>query len=207
MEPATHTAGQATWTVTAPRVGPDHLEPAREAGGDCDFQEGPKAQRRTASWFVGRPVPPPPPVDPGTHYVSDLPFVSSTNGYGPVERDMSNGGQAANDGAVITVGGTEYRKGLGAHAPSDVQLDLDKCTRLTAVVGVDAEDSAGRVAFQVEGDGVVLWRSSELTGTATQAADVDVTGVSRLRLVVDQLATNGHDHSDWADAKVVGCAS
>ena len=207
VEPAGSSARQATWTVTAPDSGRTTSSPPAKLVATVDYKEGPEVQRRTASWFVGRPVPPPPPVDPGTHYVSDLPFVSSTNGYGPVERDMSNGGQAANDGAVITVGGTEYRKGLGAHAPSDVQLDLDGCTRFTAVVGVDAEDSAGRVAFQVEGDGAVLWRSSELTGSATQAADVDVTGVSRLRLVVDPLATNGHDHSDWADAKVVGCAS
>ena len=129
-------------------------------------QDGTDRELSTA-WFVGRPVPPPPPVDPGTHFVSDLPFVSSTNGYGPVERDQSVGGQLAGDGAPITVGGQEYAKGLGAHAPSEVLIDLDGCTGFTAVVGQDAEDNRGSLAFQVEGDGRVLWRSPTLTGTAT----------------------------------------
>ena len=122
-------------------------------------------------------------------------------------RDLSNGGQAANDGAPLTIAGVEYRKGLGVHAPSTIELNLDGCDRFTAVVGQDAEDAAGSLAFQVEGDGRVLWRSGTLSGTRIAAPDVDVTGVSRLRLVVDPLGSNGHDHADWADAKVVGCHS
>ena len=38
----------------------------------------------------GDPAPPPPPPT-GTEYLSDLPWTSATNGWGPVERDRSNG--------------------------------------------------------------------------------------------------------------------
>jgi beta-galactosidase len=199
--------GDSAWTVTAPESGRTSKSPPARLVATAAFQQDGTSQQRSTSWFVGRPVPPAPPVEPGTHYVSDLPFVSSTNGWGPVERDLSNGGQAANDGAPLTIAGVEYRKGLGVHAPSTAELDLDGCDRFTAVVGQDAEDAAGSVAFQVEGDGRVLWRSGPLSGTRTAAPDVDVTGVSRLRLVVDPLGSNGHDHADWADARVVGCNS
>ncbi|MBO0870379.1 MAG: beta galactosidase jelly roll domain-containing protein, partial [Micromonosporaceae bacterium] len=47
-----------------------------------------------------RSLPPAPPA--GTDAVSDLPFLSATNGWGPVERDTSNGEQAAGDGRPIT---------------------------------------------------------------------------------------------------------
>ncbi|MGH2445283.1 MAG: PQQ-dependent sugar dehydrogenase, partial [Candidatus Limnocylindria bacterium] len=38
-----------------------------------------------------------------TVYLSDLPFVSSTNGWGPVERDRSNGETGATDGGTLTL--------------------------------------------------------------------------------------------------------
>ncbi|CAI9419211.1 beta-galactosidase [Nocardioides sp. T2.26MG-1] len=207
QEDPTSGEAEAAWSVTAPASGRTSASPPAALVGTARWGSGDATQEVGTTWFVGRPVPPPPPVEPGTHYVSDLPWVSSTNGWGPVERDMSVNGQAAGDGAPITVGDTEYAKGLGAHAPSEVVLDLDGCTRFTSVVGLDAEDRAGKVAFQVEGDGRVLWRSPDITGSQTAAADVDLTGVSRLRLYVDPLGTNGHDHADWADAKVVGCAT
>ena len=59
-------------------------------------------------------VPPPPPA--GTDAVSDLPFLSATNGWGPVERDTSIGEQAAGDGHPITIDGVTYAKGLGTNA-------------------------------------------------------------------------------------------
>ena len=61
-----------------------------------------------------------PTAPPGsTTFVSDLTPVSATNGYGPVERDMSNGGLAAGDGRTITLNGVTYPKGLGVHAGVD----------------------------------------------------------------------------------------
>ena len=87
-------------------------------------------------------------------YVSDLPFVSSTNGWGPVERDRSNGEQGAADGRTLTLNGATYAKGVGTHAASDVRVAIPSgCTTFTAVIGLDDEVGAnGSVTFQVFGD-------------------------------------------------------
>src|SRR4029079_6072755 len=56
-----------------------------------------------------------------TTYLSDLAFASTpTNGWGPVERDLSNGEKLAKDGKRVTLNGLAYAKGLGAHAASTI---------------------------------------------------------------------------------------
>jgi len=119
---------------------------------------------------------------------------------------MSNGESAAGDGHTITLNGTTYPKGLGVHAAADVQYALSGgCTRFRADVGVDDEvGTRGSVVFQVFADGAKLYDSGVLSGTtATKTLDVDVTGKSKLQLVV----TDGgdgidSDHADWAAARV-----
>jgi hypothetical protein len=153
---------------------------------------------------VGVPTPPP----TGVNWVSDLPFVS-TNGWGPVERDMSNGEALAGDGRPITLAGTVYAKGLGVHPSGDITLNLGgNCTRFTATVGVDDEvGSSGSVRFSVVGDGAALAGTQVLTGDSAPAAlDVGVSGVQQLDLVIDDGGDgNGMDHSDWAEARLT-CA-
>ena len=137
--------------------------------------------------------------------VSDRTWSSATNGWGPAERDESNGEQPATDGNVLTVGGVSYPKGVGAHAASDVAVPLGgACTRFTAVGGVDAETGGqGRVAFSVVADGVTLYTSPAVT-TGTVAISVDVTGRSTLHLVVSDGGDGvSFDHADWADARLV----
>lgn len=149
-------------------------------------------------------VPPPPPH--GTVYVSDLPF-QSTNGWGPVERDTSNGEAAAGDGHPITLNGTVYAKGLGVHANGDVTVATGgQCTRFTAVVGVDDEvGSNGSVVFTVQADGRTVAQTGLLTGSSDPVSlDVDVTGAQRVDLLIgDGGNGNGDDHSDWANAQLV----
>jgi glucose/arabinose dehydrogenase len=152
-------------------------------------------------------TPAPPPT--GTSYVSDLTWVSATNGWGPVERNMSNAELPAGDGGPITLNGVTFAKGLGVHAASDVVLALGgSCSALRATVGVDDEvGSLGSVRFAVFGDGVKLWESAVLTGSsASVPVDVDVTGRDLVRLSVsDGNGSIDYDHADWADARVV-CA-
>jgi hypothetical protein len=152
--------------------------------------------------------PPPPPS--GTSYLSDLTWTSMVNGWGPVEKDTSNGEQAAGDGVPMTIGGVGYAKGLGAHAASDVRYNLGgTCNRFKASVGVDGEVGArGSVDFQVYADATKVYDSGVLRGGgAAQSVDVSVAGASGLRLVV----TDGGDgidwdHADWANARIE-CAS
>ena len=102
-----------------------------------------------------------PPAPSGTSYLSDLTATSTTSGYGPVEKDKSNGGFAGGDGLTITLNGTTYAKGLGVHAASDVQYALGgTCTRFKASVGVDDEVGAnGSVVFQVFADATKVYDS------------------------------------------------
>jgi hypothetical protein len=134
-------------------------------------------------------------------------WTSMTNGWGPVEKDRSNGEAASGDGVTITLNGTTYAKGLGAHALSDVRYALPAtCTRFKASVGLDDEvGSLGSVTFEVYADATKIYDSGLMTGaTATKTVDVAIpAGTAQLRLVV----TNGgdsiaYDHADWANARI-----
>ncbi|MET8824589.1 NPCBM/NEW2 domain-containing protein [Streptomyces sp. NPDC004610] len=152
-------------------------------------------------------VGPAPDAPTGRPWVSDLPFVGETaNGWGPVERDRSNGEQSARDGRPLTLGTTTYAKGLGVHAPSSAAVHLGAaCTRFTATVGIDAEAAPyGKVVFEVWADGQRRWQSPPLGGSDPAVpAEVDLTGATTLRLVVtDGGDGSGYDHADWADARL-----
>jgi hypothetical protein len=142
----------------------------------------------------------------GVDYVSDLPFVSSRNGWGPVERDLANGGTNAGDGPPLRLRGTTYDKGLGVHASSEVVIDVGgRYERFTAEVGVDDSRQAsglGSVIFEVLGDGILLARTGVLTPRdPAYPIDVELAGVRTLTLrVTDGGDGNNNDHANWADA-------
>ena len=150
------------------------------------------------------PDPPPPPT--GSGYLSDFQWTSETNGWGPVERDMSNGEESAGDGATITLNGQTYAKGIGAHAHSEIRFNMGgECTSFTAAVGVDDEVGPnGTIAFKVLADGQELFDSGTMTGSSpTQTVDVDVTDKTQLLLQITDGGDNiNFDHGDWADAFV-----
>ncbi|MCU1488373.1 MAG: glycoside hydrolase family 2 [Actinomycetia bacterium] len=138
--------------------------------------------------------------------VSSLTPRTAMNGWGPWERNTSNGEDQAGDGRPITIGGTTYATGLGAHAASDLVYDLPSgCTRFDAQVGVDDEVAdKGSVVFEVWADGTRLVRTGTLTGTmGPTAVTADLTGRAQLRLVVtDSGNGKGSDHADWAQARL-----
>ncbi len=143
-----------------------------------------------------------------TSYVSDMTWGTVTNGYGPPERDRSNGEQGATDGVPIRVANIAYPKGVGAHANSTIPLDLTglNCTRFQSVIGVDDEvANNGSVRFQVwNGTTTMLTQSAVITGaSATATIDLNITGITNLRLVItDNGDSDAYDHADWADAKL-----
>jgi len=144
----------------------------------------------------------------GASSLGDLPWLSTTNGWGPVERNTSNGESAAGDGHPITIGGAVYAKGLGVHADSAVEYYTGgSCERVTARVGVDDEKGAnGTVTFEIWADGEKVTSTGVLTNAdAAEAVSADVSGAQVVRLVV----TDGgdgvdSDHADWGDA-VLSC--
>ena len=141
-----------------------------------------------------------------TSYLSDWCETSSSNGWGPVEHDSSNGEEASGDGSTLTIAGVGYAKGLGVHAASELVYALEGgCSSLHAAVGIDDETAgAGTVTFQIYGDGTLLYQSNSMTGgTAADIVDISVAGVSQLALVTTDAGDgNGRDHADWADLQV-----
>src|SRR6185436_14415279 len=130
-----------------------------------------------------------------------------TNGFGPVERDTSNGEAAAGDGRPMSIAGMPFAKGLGVHANSSVEFGLaGKCTTFSAYVGADDEVSSASVTFEVWVDGQRTFSSPQLvrSGQAAELVEIDVTCASSLRLVVTDGVVDGNsrDHADWGDAKV-----
>ncbi len=133
-------------------------------------------------------------------YLSDLEPVSESTGWGEIGKDLSC------EGNPISVGGVEYEKGLGFHADSSIVYKLDgKYTRFQAYAGIDDEvgTNVGDAIFQVYADGTLIYEKNLFTGDS-DFVDLSVHEVDELKLVT---ATNGaasNDHTDWADAKVLG---
>ncbi|UQU67017.1 glycoside hydrolase family 97 catalytic domain-containing protein [Couchioplanes caeruleus] len=224
------------WTVSGPAVTGERMRGGDSLRGTWTFHAGadvpdgradlPVAAEFTFTGDPGSPDAPgkrpvhveeavralvPPPNPSGDPAVSDLPFLSESNGYGPVERDRSNGEDAAGDGKPLTIRGTVYPKGLGMHAPGEVTIWTGgACTRFSAVVGIDDEvTQSGSVDFQVLGDDGRPLASSGVRRSADPAAPLtaDLTGVRVLTLrATDGGDGKNFDHADWADA-VLSCGS
>ena len=145
-----------------------------------------------------------------TRYLSDLPVSVVKNGYGPVEKDKSNGGSSAGDGVAMKLNGVAFSKGLGVHAGSEVRYSMNgACSTFRASVGVDDEvGTYGSIAFEVWADGVQLYASGPMTGTtATKAVNINLAGRKELTLIVNDTGDgNSYDHGDWADARL-DCAT
>lgn len=144
------------------------------------------------------------PVSTAT-YLSDLDFTTTQNGWGPAERDRSNGELAENDGRLISIAGVKYNKGLGIHAESDLLFNLGgQYSRFLSDVGLDDETAGGSVVFRVYGDGEKLYDSNVITNqTGKKSFNLDVNGVNKLRLVVTAAGDEGEfDHADWAGARL-----
>ncbi|MGW2488418.1 NPCBM/NEW2 domain-containing protein [Streptomyces sp. NPDC001606] len=209
VRPASATTATTLATGRSLRTGWRVTAPAGTPTGSYDLTlrtsyRGPSGERVDGVLPLTATVVVPPPS--GTSYLSDLPWLSAVNGWGPVERDTSNGESAAGDGHPITIGGAVHAKGLGVHALSDVSFYTGgSCTEVTAEVGVDDEKGTdGTVAFEIWADGTKVASTGVLTNAMpARPVTADVTGAQVIRLVV----TDGgdgvdSDHADWADARL-----
>ncbi|WP_329190516.1 NPCBM/NEW2 domain-containing protein [Actinacidiphila glaucinigra] len=127
-------------------------------------------------------------------------WISATSGWMSPTVDLSVGGWSP-----ISMLGQVHPTGIGVASPSTIRYYLgDRCTRLTATVGIDdavrnVGPEGGTSTFQVIGDGKVLFDSGVLTRDDTRQADVDLTGVRVLDLVVGDAGDGGYnDRANWA---------
>jgi alpha-galactosidase len=189
---------EATWDVTAPTTG----QLAKlTAVARYDYGGRASTSARRAVSVIGPPA--------GSPYMSDLAWVAATSGFGPVERDTSNGERPADDGNPITIGGRTYEKGLGVHAHSRISYYLGRnCSLFTSDVGVDDEvGDGGSVVFEVWAGDQRVYQSDVLTGRdGPVAVSVDVSGAETIHLVVDDARDGAFfDHAHWAGARL-SCA-
>ncbi|WP_329500215.1 NPCBM/NEW2 domain-containing protein [Kitasatospora herbaricolor] len=140
----------------------------------------------------------------GTAALSGVQWVSATNGWGPVEKDLSNGGKAAGDGKRLSIRGKTFDRGLGTNATSDILYYLGGvCSSFSSTVGIDDDVTAGHsgdAVFQVFGDDTKTADSGVLTSaSAPVPVTANLTGLTWLRLHVDPHGSADYDHADWAE--------
>ena len=107
----------------------------------------------------------------------------------------------------IRIGGEKFERGVGTHANSRFRVDLGgNATRFVAKVGITDENSTkGSVEFIVWADLKEVWRSKTVRhGNAPVPVDIDLTGVQKLTLIVNDAGDgSSDDHAVWADAAIV----
>jgi alpha-galactosidase len=212
VRPTTHKAADAvsrnrpfetTWAVTPP----DDAEPGTYSLDATVTYRGGAARNVRVESSIDVAVPNAPPT--GTAFLSDLEWMSASNGWGPLERDTSVGEDDPGDGNPITIEGQVFEKGLGAHAPSTVEYYLGgNCSTVSAEVGVDDEEGAeGSVTFEIWADAAKVADSGVLTNAMPAThLEASVAGATFLRLVLtDGGDGKNSDHGDWANARVT-CA-
>ena len=189
--------GTTTYTDTGLAPGATYIYKVRadNSAGDSAYSTSASATTPTGS----------------TTYLSDLAWTSATNGWGPVEKDHSNGGSNAGDGNTITLNGVTYSKGLGTNAISQIVYNINKqYSTFLSDIGMDDETGPGSVDFQVFFDSSTTpaYDSGVMNqSTATKSISLDVSNVTTLTLVVGDAGDgNVDDHGDWANARLQSAA-
>lgn len=154
----------------------------------------------------------PKPAATKTTFLSDLKPAKSVNGWGPIEKDQSNGEEAANDGKLLSINGIGYLKGLGVNPTSDITYKLNgKFTQFATDIGIDDDvDQAGSAVFKILVDGKSRYTSPVMTGIdgKISIAIPLAKNAKTLRLVVEPNGDDGSfDHADWANSRLLGAAS
>ncbi len=147
---------------------------------------------------------------PSKVFLSDLTPTTAINGYGPYEKDKSNGGPNSNDGVTLSLNGETFTKGLGTHATSTLIYNIpnQQFTNFTAKIGIDDETgniTCGSVIFKVFKNNLLAYSSPILLPQSeTVIVNIDVTNATQLKLEVTDAGDGAcGDHADWADAKLI----
>lgn len=149
-------------------------------------------------------------------YTTDSVYLSDLQPVKPITQGWAGktpGIDRSIEGNPIKIGGVIYDKGLGLHADSEAVYNLaGSYARFQAVIGIDDEasgkgDAIYRVYATVPENGAdkeILLYERQISGSANELVDLSVRGATQLRLVTDANGANSNDHTDWADAKLLG---
>ncbi|MBQ2308986.1 MAG: NPCBM/NEW2 domain-containing protein, partial [Clostridia bacterium] len=140
-------------------------------------------------------------------------WISSTTGWGSINIDKSV------DGNKLSLDGTTFSKGIGAHATSEIVMNIpEDSMKFLAVVGQDDEivrDNPGIsdyyvMIFYVYIDGELADRTAQLGRGQSYVFDIDIPeGAKQIKLVAHEGSYSGknYDHADWAIAGFFGYPS
>jgi hypothetical protein len=121
-------------------------------------------------------------------------------GWGGAEADR------APYGAPIRIAGTAFDTGIGVLANARLEVRNQGSARFTARVGVNdsAPSRAGKVVFEIWGDGRLLARSKPMAfGDAATPIEASVAGVGIVELVARGDAEGMASPAIWADAALI----
>ena len=146
----------------------------------------------------------PPPAPTGVRFLSDVPWMSIVNGWGPAELDRSNGEQGTHDGNPMTIGGVVYPKGIGAHADSEILYYTGgQCRSVTSDIGIDDEKTGnGDATWQIWADDRVVAEDKATWQDAPKHLTADVAGATFVRLITLTNGDANSDHTDWAGLQI-----
>lgn len=205
---------RTTWQDVAPDSAP--LAPTWSAAVPATTPAGRYQVDVTASYLasghqvsrtVHVPIVVPAPPPNGTSWLSDIPWLSATNGYQQIHLDQNY------DGQPLTLRGVTYPKGLWTNAPSSIDYYLGgNCKSFTSDAGIDdAMANAPRgatVSYQVWLDGTKAYDSGIVNkqSPALHIA-VNTTGAQQMDIVATDGGDGGsYDWADWAGAQLT-CTS
>lgn len=140
-------------------------------------------------------------------YLSDLDWTSSDC---PHCRNQTPQKDTARDAvSPISIEGTVYERGIGAHAYSEISYNINgEYSAFISVIGVD-DTKAGlgnaSIVFEVWGDGNLLYESPLLTGyDDAELLHVNIEGVHTLELIINDGGNGANsDWGNWADARLI----
>lgn len=126
-------------------------------------------------------------------FLAGFPVAHSKQDYGQLNINKSVNGNP------LRAHNQRYAIGLGTHANSVIEYELPANSKqLSILAALDDEVESANVKFSIWGDNKLLWESKNHYGAEEpEPAEIDVTGVIRLRLSVDGVSDISGDHANW----------
>ena len=190
------------------RCGRRRVPRRRRRDGSDRGAHGPRRGDRSRRLRGGGRAAVPHPVDGGTGHLRRRPHVAPIGQRVGTSRDRpeQRGARTRRRRASPDRHGRRSTHGIGAHAPSRIEVSLEgRCSLFLADVGLDEEvGDHGSVVFEVWGDDERLAVSGIVRGPQVSVPiAADVTGVDRMALVVTPGGDgNAFDHADWGNARL-----
>lgn len=139
-------------------------------------------------------------------YASDIEWESHTVGWETIQKDKSidkNPLRLLLGEEVVT-----FKKGIGTHADSTIVYNVEGkgYKYFQSYIGNDREanNNSDGMIFRVYLDNKLAYESDKIMYTTpAEFINLDIEGVSKVKLEVDKVGNNGNDHSDWADAMFI----